>query len=35
MGMKLGFLPLKKYEILAGQITEVGKMIGGWIKSIQ
>jgi four helix bundle protein len=35
MGMRLEFLPLKKYEILAGQITEVGKMIGGWIKSIQ
>jgi four helix bundle protein len=35
MGMKLEFLPLKKYEILAGQITEIGKMIGGWIKSIQ
>jgi four helix bundle protein len=35
MGMKMEFLPLKKYEILSGQITEVGKMIGGWIKSIQ
>jgi four helix bundle protein len=35
MGMRLEFLPLKKYEILCGQITEVGKMIGGWIKSIQ
>jgi len=35
MGMKLEYLPLKKYEILAGQITEVGRMIGGWIKSIQ
>ena len=35
MGMRLKFLPLKKYEILAGQITEVGRMIGGWIKSIQ
>jgi hypothetical protein len=35
MGMRLEFLPLKKYEILCGQITEVGKMIGGWLKSIQ
>jgi four helix bundle protein len=35
MGMKLEFLSLKKYEILCGQITEVGRMIGGWMKSIQ
>jgi four helix bundle protein len=35
MGMRLEFLPLKKYEILCAQITEVGKMIGGWIKSFQ
>jgi four helix bundle protein len=35
MGMRLEFLPMKKYEILSGQIVEVGRMIGGWIKSIQ
>lgn len=33
MGMKLQFLPMKKYEIISGQLTEIGKMIGGWMKS--
>lgn len=35
LGMKLGFLPMKKYELLSGQLTEIGKMVGGWIKSIK
>lgn len=30
---KLGFLPNKKYEIWSGQVVEIGKMVGGWIKS--
>ena len=34
MGMKLEFLPMKKYEILSGQFTEIGKMFGGWLKSV-
>jgi hypothetical protein len=34
LGMLLGYLPLKKYEILIGYITEIGKMIGGWLKSV-
>lgn len=29
----LGFLPLKKYEVWSKQIVEIGKMVGGWIKS--
>ena len=33
LGMRLEFLSLKKYETLAGQFTEIGKMIGGWLKS--
>ncbi len=28
----LQFLKLKQYEILAAQLSEVGKMLGGWIK---
>ncbi len=32
MGMRLGFLPFKKYEILSGYIAEIGKMTGGLIK---
>lgn len=34
VGVRLKYLPLKSYGILAEQITEIGKMIGGWIKSI-
>jgi four helix bundle protein len=35
MGMRLKFLPIKKYEMMSGFITEVGKMIGGWLKTLQ
>ena len=31
----LGFLPIKKYEIWSGMVVEIGKMLGGWIKSAQ
>lgn len=33
LGLRLEFLPMKKYEILSGQLTEIGKMLGGWLKS--
>lgn len=33
-GVRLGFLPVRKYEIIGGQIIEIGKMLGGWKKSI-
>jgi hypothetical protein len=29
----LKLLNLKQYEILSRQLTEIGKMLGGWIKS--
>lgn len=29
----LGFLPFKKYEVWSGYNVEIGKMVGGWIKS--
>lgn len=32
---ELGFLPIKKYEIWSAKLVEIGKMIGGWIKSNQ
>ncbi|MFV0424395.1 MAG: diversity-generating retroelement protein Avd [Bacilli bacterium] len=35
LGYKLGFIPLKKYEIWSAKNVEIGKMIGGWIKSTQ
>ena len=28
----LQFLKLKQYEILAAQLSEIGKMLGGWMK---
>lgn len=31
----LGFLPIKKYEVWSGMVVEIGKMLGGWMKSIQ
>lgn len=35
LAMTLGFLPIRKYEIWAGQLNEIGRMIGGWFKSIK
>ncbi len=29
----LQYLKIKQYEILAGKLNEVGKLLGGWIKS--
>lgn len=31
----LGFLLTKKYEIWSDMVVELGKMVGGWIKSQQ
>ena len=33
LGRDLGFLPVNKYENWAKMTTEVGKMIGGWLKA--
>ncbi|GAB6100452.1 hypothetical protein JCM16358_23310 [Halanaerocella petrolearia] len=30
----LEFLPFKKYEIWSKKLHEIGKLIGGWLKSI-
>ena len=35
LAMTLKFLPFKKYEIWSGYLNEIGKMIGGWLKSIK
>lgn len=32
---ELGFLPPKKYEIWSKMTVEIGRMLGGWIKSTQ
>jgi hypothetical protein len=31
----LKFLPNKKYEIWAGMVTEIGRILGGWLKSVR
>ena len=33
LSYNLGFLPTKKYDIWSGLVVEIGKMVGGWIKS--
>ncbi len=34
LSFRLGFLPMKKYEIWSGQAVEIGKMLGGWLKTV-
>lgn len=33
LSYNLGFLPIKKYELWSSMVVEIGKMVGGWIKS--
>lgn len=33
LSQELKYLPFKKYEIWSGMVVEIGKMLGGWIKS--
>ena len=35
LAFELGFLPNKKYEVWSKQAVEIGRMLGGWIKSTQ
>lgn len=34
LAMSLGFLPFKKYEVWSGYLAEIGRMLGGWMKSV-
>lgn len=34
LSFQLGFLPSKKYEIWSDRLVEIGKMLGGWIKTV-
>lgn len=34
LSQSLGFLPMKKYEIWSEKVVEIGKMLGGWLKSV-
>ena len=31
----LGFMSIKKYGIHAGKVDEIGKIVGGWIRSLK
>ena len=33
VSFSLGIIPPKKYQILSEKLVEIGKMLGGWIKS--
>jgi hypothetical protein len=33
LAMELEFLPFPKYETWSGHLAEIGRMLGGWIKS--
>jgi len=33
LAQSLGYLPMTKYEIWSKHLCEIGRMIGGWIKS--
>ena len=35
ISMELKFLPFRQYEIWSRHVDEIGRMIGGWFKSLQ
>jgi four helix bundle protein len=35
MGMELEFVPFEKYKNFSGMVTEVGRMLGGWLKFVK
>lgn len=34
LARKLEFLPFQKYEVWSGHLAEIGRMVGGWLKSL-
>lgn len=34
LAMELQFLPFTKYEAWSGHLAEIGRMLGGWLKSV-
>ena len=34
LSFNLKFLPMNKYEIWSGMVVEIGKMLGGWLKTV-
>ena len=35
LGHDLGYMPIKKFEVLSGMTSEIGRMLGGWMKAMQ
>lgn len=35
LSYQLRFLPDKKYEVWSGKVVEIGKMLGGWLKTVK
>jgi hypothetical protein len=35
MGMELEVVPFEKYKNFSGMVTEVGRMLGGWLKFVK
>ena len=33
LSVDLKFIPIKKYEVISKYLAEIGRMLGGWIKS--
>ena len=34
LSFQLGFLPPKKYEVWSEKVVEIGRMLGGWLKTV-
>lgn len=34
LSLNLKFLPVKKYEVWSEKVVEIGKMLGGWLKTV-
>ena len=34
LAMELGYLPFKKYVVWSAKVDEIGRMIGGWRKTV-
>ena len=34
LAFRLRFLPIEKYENWSAMVVEIGKMLGGWIKTV-
>jgi hypothetical protein len=35
MGTELEFVPFEKYKNFSGMVTEIGRMLSGWLKFVR